>query len=409
MARCPSPDDPAPGAARRSARRLAARRRSGPAARRRGQSRARRPRVALGLGGPALLRGERDRAAPATVVHPHRPPGGARSVLPLRREQSRQHARPLELSRADRAPAPPPRCGVARADAALDPRVSAVRRPDRAVRPQRQAERRARGGATRRCAVTASGLFRARGAGRDRAAGPRHEGAGRVRPHSPAPTLLGGPGVCAIEPAPRHDHLRHDGHRRPAPALGASARHLSPELHPRVRPVAGGAPQNRQGRHAPPRGPRAVLHDLALPAAELGDGALALPHALRRRLGLPRRAGPRPPRARAPHGVLPPHLRGRRARRPRQRAHRPRDLPLAPRIPAGHDPRVCAGGERRPEAGRPRRPPTVPGAGGRRDSSRAGLLLREHRASRRHGLRRPRVRARLRPRHESGSIRSNGC
>ena len=39
------------------------------------------------------------------------------------------------------------------------------------------------------------------------------------------------------------------------------------------------------------------------------------------------------------------------------------------------------------------------GAGGRRDPARAGLLLREHRAPCRHGLRRPRVRARLRPRH----------
>ena len=83
---------------------------------------------------------------------------------------------------------------------------------------------------------------RARGARRDREASPRR-GSGPSRPYSPPPTLLGGPRLRAVEPAPRHDHLRHDGHRRPAPALGASARDLSPELHSRLRPVAGGAPQ----------------------------------------------------------------------------------------------------------------------------------------------------------------------
>ena len=45
---------------------------------------------------------------------------------------------------------------------------------------------------------------------------------------------------------------------------------------------------------AAPRPPRDVLHDLALPAAELGDGALALPRALRRLPRLPWRAGDRP-------------------------------------------------------------------------------------------------------------------
>ena len=63
MARHPPTDDPAPGAARRPARRPAPRHRREPPARRRGQSRAGRARPALALGGPALLRGERDRAA----------------------------------------------------------------------------------------------------------------------------------------------------------------------------------------------------------------------------------------------------------------------------------------------------------------------------------------------------------
>jgi hypothetical protein len=45
-----------------------------------------------------------------------------------------------------------------------------------------------------------------------------------------------------LEPAPRRHHLRHHGHRRPSPALGAPARDLPPELHHRVRPLAPCAP-----------------------------------------------------------------------------------------------------------------------------------------------------------------------
>ncbi len=87
-----APGAPASGRARAAPGGAAPGREPAPAAGRRGQPGARRAHAPVGLGGPALPGGERDRAAAAEVVHPDRAPGRARSVLPLRGEQPRQHA-----------------------------------------------------------------------------------------------------------------------------------------------------------------------------------------------------------------------------------------------------------------------------------------------------------------------------
>ena len=80
-----------------------------------------------------------------------RSPGRPRPLLPLRRQQSREHARAAELPLADRAAPQAQRCRVARADTAVDPRLSPARRPDRPLRRRRrQAERRAGRGRTGR-------------------------------------------------------------------------------------------------------------------------------------------------------------------------------------------------------------------------------------------------------------------
>ena len=150
----------------------------------------------------------------------------------------------------------------------------------------------------------------------------------------------------------------------------------------------------------PARPPRDVLHDLALPAAELGDGALALSPALRRRPRLPWRAGDRPALPAAPHRVLPPHLRGRRARRNRQCADRAPGLQLAAGVPARDGARVCARGGDPRAAGRRARPAAIRGAAARGDPARARALLGEPHPPGRHRLPRPRVRPRLPPHHD---------
>jgi len=73
----------------------------------------------------ALLRGLHQRAPPAEVVRGDRPPGGRRSLLPLRGQQPGQHAGAPELPFARRAvPAPGP------AEPALDGGLRPARRAD---------------------------------------------------------------------------------------------------------------------------------------------------------------------------------------------------------------------------------------------------------------------------------------
>ena len=342
------------------------------------------------LGGPALLRGERDRAAPAAVVHAHRAPGRPRPVLPLRRQQSRQHARAARLPVADRAAAQAQRCRVARADTAVDPRLSPARRPDRPLRRRRrEAERRADRGRT-----DAGGMAPAPPPSAEAA-----ERSGR------APTIGRRLYWVALAFAPSSlllgvtTYVTTDIAALPLLWVLPLAIYLlsfiiafgrwPAALH---RAVSGG--------DIAPRPPRDVLHDLALPAAELGDGALALSPALRRRPRLPWRAGDRPALAPAPHRVLPPHLRGRRARRNRQCADRAPGLQLAPGVPARDGARVCARGGGPRGAGRRARPAAFRGAAARGDPARARALLGEPHPPGRHRLPRPRVRPRLPPHHD---------
>ena len=114
-----APGRPAPG------------REPAPAARRRGQPGARRAHAPLGLGGPALPRGERHRAAAPAVVHADRAPGRARSVLPLRGEQPRQHARAARLPDPGRAAPAPAGPRLAHPDHAVERRLRRARGPDR--------------------------------------------------------------------------------------------------------------------------------------------------------------------------------------------------------------------------------------------------------------------------------------
>ena len=140
----------------------------GPGARRRDQPGARRAARALALGGAALLRGQRHGSAAPAVVHAHRPSGRARSVLPLRREQPRQHAGAARLSAPDRAAGPSSRRRLAVADVALEPRLSPARGPDPRLRADALADgaaARAGGGRVPRAATARAGLARGRRAG----------------------------------------------------------------------------------------------------------------------------------------------------------------------------------------------------------------------------------------------------
>ncbi len=64
----------------------------------------------------------------------------------------------------------------------------------------------------------------------------------RARARPAAPAALDRPGLRALEPAARRDHLHHDRPGRGAAPVGAAARDLPADLHPRLRPLAAGAP-----------------------------------------------------------------------------------------------------------------------------------------------------------------------
>src|SRR5262249_2597784 len=140
-ARRPTPDAPPPGAHAPAFGRAAARRESCPAPTRRGQSDPRRAPPPLPLRGLALPRRQRHRAAPPEVVQPHRAWGGERSLLPVRSEQSREHARSPRLPDPDRAATAPARRGLADPNAPLERGLLGAPRPHRAVRPRSLAAR----------------------------------------------------------------------------------------------------------------------------------------------------------------------------------------------------------------------------------------------------------------------------
>src|SRR6266436_2807537 len=181
-------------------------------------------------------------------------------------------------------------------------------------------------------------------------------------------------GVRAVEPPDRRHHVHHDGHRRRPPALGAAARHLPPELHPGLRPLAG-APASPGGGGDRSDCPRRVLpHALRIQAADLDHGALAFPAPLRRRPRMSRRAGSHAPGGAPPDPVLSPALGGRRARRDLQRPDRARRPEPDRRVPARDGAGLPARGP--PQAATRRETARLrggcgPGARGRCDGTRA--------------------------------------
>ncbi len=318
-----------------AARGAAARRGRAAGARRRGEPGAGRADPALGVGRPSVPRGERHRAAPAEVVHRDRTSRRARSVLPLRREQPRQHARAARLSHAHRAAAAAPggrarsrRRGCGRSATSI---LAALTR-----------------------AVRGDPLWTRRGA---------------------AAAAPGRADADAATDSPR-------GRRAPAPRDGSpwpSCRRASssappPTSRPTSRPsrclwvlplaiyllsfiIAFGRWPAALQRVVAAVAVPAVLVVLFLVLSSVIEriwvtvlwhlGALA-----RGGPGLPRRGGARSAAAALPHGVLPPALRGRRPRRALQRAGRAARLQLAGRVPAGHGARRHAA-ERAPMAERP--------------------------------------------------------
>src|SRR5436190_9202623 len=134
---------------------------------------------------------------------------------------------------------------------------------------------------------------------------------------------LGAAGPGPLEPHAERDHV-HLGRRRGHPAaLGDSPGDLSPHLRPRVRAAAPRAPRPHGPRatHRAP-GARRRAREARQPAAPPDHGAPS-GGLLRGGDGVPRRAGARPPAARAPDRVLSLALGGWRPRRGLQRAGRP--------------------------------------------------------------------------------------
>src|SRR6266852_872731 len=275
-----APGAPASDRARGAPGRAAPGREPAPATRRRGQPGARRAHAPVGLGGPALPGGERDRAAAPAVVHPDRAPGRPRSVLPLCGQQPRQHARAAGLPDPGRAAPAPAGPGLAHPDHAVEHGLRRARAPDRPLRADPLVEA---GGRHAPGPAPGSG----------RRGGRAHRAGARLA----APAPLDRPGLRALEPAARRDHLHHHRPGRGAAPVGAAARHLPADLHPRLRPLAAGAPPRRSLHHPAPRPPADLPDGVRTARAHLDHRALALRPALRDRARLSRRARPRPPRA----------------------------------------------------------------------------------------------------------------
>src|SRR5712664_2729759 len=268
--------------------------------------------LSLSVGLPSLVVSAT--AAPA-VVHPHRAPGRARSLLSLRGQQPGQHAGPPGLSHSGGAAPAPAGIDLAHPDRALEPGLRDAGRSHRALRADPLVEARARTGAGRR--------------GDGERAGP-----GREAPAMAAAGSLGRARLRAVEPAPRGHHLHHHRPGRGAAALGAAARDLPADLHPRLRPLAAAAPSRGGGARAAPQPARDLPDGLRPARAHLGHRALALRSALRHRARLPRRPGAGPSGTASPHRVLPADLGGRRAGRALQRSGGPARLFLDDRVSA---------------------------------------------------------------------------
>ena len=271
------------------------------------------------VGGPALPRGERDRAAPAAVVHATGHPaardpyflyaasnlGSMLALLGYPSSSSRACSQDagwltqtgcgrlgyLDAGRSHGACAR--RSSAERRAAVPDPGDAPARRPSDAA----PAEARRRG---RRL----------------------HWVAARLR---------------AVEPAARRHHLHHHRPRRHPAALGAAARDLPADASSSRSAAGRGAPARGGGARAAPRPARVVPHGLGPARAHLGDACSGtLVCSSSSALACHGELALGPALAAAPHRVLPLHLGGRRARRALQRPGRAARLQLADRVSAAH-------------------------------------------------------------------------